>query len=90
MTHRYQAPEHTSAVFTSTGEKRADRNGVIALPVDAPRSDHAQLHSAGCRLIGEAEVARPAKRTKSSRKAPRKSRAKAKADAAPVEPAQTE
>jgi hypothetical protein len=52
MAHKFQAPKHVSGVFTSTGEHRADEKGVISLPADAPASDHNELRSAGCVLIG--------------------------------------
>jgi hypothetical protein len=59
MPHRYQAPKHTSSVFTSTGEKRANPAGVIELGDDAPQSDHAQLQAAGCTAVQSDSAGEP-------------------------------
>jgi hypothetical protein len=70
MTKRFQAPEHCSAVFTSTGEHRADERGIIALPDDAPASDHQELAAAGCLPIAEAPEAEPLEPEKPIAEAP--------------------
>jgi hypothetical protein len=59
---RYQAPQHTSAVYAPSRPYYADENGVIEVPDDAPEGDRAALRSVGCAAIAEqAPKAKPAK-----------------------------
>lgn len=61
MPHRYQAPQHTSGVFTpGSGEIRADEAGILELGDDASDADHEALRRAGCVPEGEAPAAPPA------------------------------
>jgi hypothetical protein len=76
MSHRYQTPEHTSEIFTSTGPKRADKSGIITLAADAPASDHAELRRAGCEAIGG--EAKSASKPSSSKGPAKKSSGKSK------------
>lgn len=69
MAHRFQAPKHTTEVFTSTGPKRADKHGIIELAADAPRSDHDQLRQAGCKLVAEEAAAEAAPKSAPAKKA---------------------
>lgn len=74
--HRYIAPEHTTAVFTSDGEKRVNRNHEIHLDDDAPQHVHLALRSAGCTL---ASADAPVTEKAAPKRTGRKSRAKSKA-----------
>jgi hypothetical protein len=62
MTMRYQAPQHTGAVYAPSRPYYADENGVIEVPDDAPEGDHAALRSVGCAaIVDEAPKAKSAK-----------------------------
>jgi hypothetical protein len=68
---RYQAPEHTTAVFAPSRSYGADHKGVIEVPDDASEADHAAMLRAGCTVAAAATDAAPA---------PAKSAAPAKTD----------
>lgn len=61
MSHRYQAPEHTSAVFAPSGEFRAGKDGVITLRDDASDADREAMRRAGCIKLAEEEPVAKAK-----------------------------
>jgi hypothetical protein len=78
MADRFQAPKHTSAIFTHAGEHRANGKGEISLPEDAPESVRAALKSAGCKPVEAAapkaekpRARRRGKAKKAAAKAPR-------------------
>lgn len=82
MPHRYQFPLHTSAVSAPTRELRADKNGQIELPANAPQVEHEYLRRAGCQPIADG-AAKSAARSASTASAAQESR---KAEKAPQSP----
>lgn len=85
MPHRYQAPVNTTAVFASTREIRADKDGVILLADNAPLVEHQALLRAGCVLLPNDPVTKPAKAAGSAAKA-KPAGDTQKAKSAPSEP----
>jgi hypothetical protein len=56
---KYQAPEHTTEVFLTSGPFRIDEKGQIEVPDDLPQHDVVALCGAGFTPVAGAALAAP-------------------------------